>query len=691
MDYFPLIGGEDLITPSISVKPGRALLTQNYELDDQGRYRLITGYEAFDGRPSPSGASYWILNFDTGVVEIQDADTLTGAGGASGEVYDVVVSSGTWAGGDAAGYVVLFKVTGTYVDDETLSVGATPVAAANGTQSENGADNDILDSIYKLAAIEDLRDDIAVVAGSGNILGVWQYNGVKYAFRNNAGGTAAVMYKSSTSGWTACDLGETLFFNTGSAEIVEDEVISQGGVTATVKRVIVQSGTWGGSDAAGYLVIYSRAGGNFAAGAITGSIAGAASATGAQTATTLQPSGRYEFINHNFGGHTSTKRMYGCDGVNKAFEWDGSVYVPIYTGMTTDTPNHIIAHKAHLFLLFPGGSVQHAGPGTPYIWDVVLGAGEIAIGDEGTGFLSVPNILTIFARNSTHLLYGSSIDDWDLKEHSDESGAIEWSIQKIGTGIYLDDRGLTSLAAVQEYGDFKANQISTFIDPWLKTEIANVQASVRVKDKNQYRIFFNDKRALTLTLDGNKVVGFSRQLYDVLPVCCCSSENSSGQEEIFFGSTDGFVYQMDSGYSFNGSAIEAAIKFHFNHLKSPQVKKRIRHIVLELDAPIDTYISANVEFNYGEDGNTAQFFETESPGGIWDISNWDAFVWDGKSIASAPLDVDGTGLNFSLTLYHSGKFELQDDEAIPRSGITGAEPHTIQGYTVIYDLRAIQR
>ncbi len=80
--YTPLLGGEDLVSSSIEVDPGRAMFTQNYELDVKGRYRLIDGYEVFDGRPSPSDASYWILNFDAGDGEISVADVVDGAGGA---------------------------------------------------------------------------------------------------------------------------------------------------------------------------------------------------------------------------------------------------------------------------------------------------------------------------------------------------------------------------------------------------------------------------------------------------------------------------------------------------------------------------------------------------------------------------------------------------------------------------------
>jgi hypothetical protein len=701
MQYVPMIGGEDHVTPSLSVPPGRAMLTQNYELDTIGRYRLIDGYEAFNGRPKPSEASYWYLEFDAGSLEISVGAILAGAGGASGEVIAVSVQSGDWAGSDAAGFVILINVTGAYVNNEVLSVGVNPVATADGTESVNGAPTDDLDTTFKLAAIEALRDDIAAVPGSGSVRGVWQYGGKIYAFRDNLLATAGVMHESSALGWVPVDLGAELAFTSGSTEIEEDDVITgdASGATATVKKVFLDSGTWAGGDAAGRLIIYDQVGDFEAENLDVGAVSNLASIADDSIATTLPPGGRYEFINHNFGGHAGTRRMYGCNGVGKAFEWDGSVFVPISTGMTTDTPEHIIAHKMHLFFSFPGGSLQHSAIGDPYTWTAVLGAGELGIGDEITGLLSMPDVLAVFGRNSTHLLYGTSSADWELKQHSDEAGAIEWTVQRIGSGVYLDDRGLTSLSATDAYGDFAANTLSKLVEPWLKTKTTSAIASVRVKDKNQYRLFFDDMRALTLTMDGDKVVGFTRQLYDKQISCICSTENTSGKEEIYFGASDGFVYQMDKGVTLNGEPIIGVIKLHFNHLKSPSIKKRIRKIALELVAPINTYISASIEFDYGETDSGEQAFALGSPGGVWDIDDWDEFVWEGKSVASAPIDVNGTGANFSLTIYHSGDWELQTtavldaelDLVLPRSGITGADPHTIQGYTVHYDERGIQR
>lgn len=90
------------------------------------------------------------------------------------------------------------------------------------------------------------------------------------------------LYRGVATVHTNTTIGETLAFNKGTSQFVNGEVITQGAVTAKIKYVVLKSGSWG-SDAAGYFAILNRSGGSFAFGPITGSISGAASATGVQT------------------------------------------------------------------------------------------------------------------------------------------------------------------------------------------------------------------------------------------------------------------------------------------------------------------------------------------------------------------------------------------------------------------------
>lgn len=695
--HYPLKGGEDLVTSAIDVDPGRLSFSQNYECDFKGRYRAIDGYEVFDGHPKPSDASYWILNFDTvltmedeEIIFLEDGDFLEIEAAGTMAVGDTVTGEDSAATGEILAvmddgidqHLSLIGVSGTFQDGENLQISGSNVATVDGgVLYEQEAPTTALHDTYIQAAIEAARSDISAVSGSGDVLGVWQYNGIKYAFRNNAAGTAAKMFKSSETGWAECDLGSVVSFTSGGTyEVSEDDIVEgeTGGATATVKRIIVTSGSWAAGTAAGRFVLYSQTG-NFQSETLkVGANLNVATIAGNSTATTLSPDGSFDFVNHNFYGHTKLRRMYGCDGKNTAFEWDGSTFVPIITGMTTDTPVHISTYRQHLFLAFPGGSLQHSSTGIPYDWSPITGAAELAIGDEITKISVVPGpILVAFARNSTWLLYGSSVADWDLREHSSKSGCIEWSAQQVGMEIYLDDRGLTTLSNTDAYGDVVGNIISKDIQPYLHTKIGNVQSSIVVKDKGQYRLFFNDMQGLNLTLDGNKIIGYTRLFYDVLPVCCCSSENSSGEEELFFGSTDGFVYQLDSGTSFNGNEIEHLLRLHYNHLKTPLNEKQIRKLILELDAPIGTELKYFIDFSYGDDAESeVNNFDVSEGGGIWGVSDWDEFVWDGPSVGTAKAYPEGSGINFCLILVSESIY---------------VEPHTIQGLIAHYSIRGLRR
>ena len=103
----------------------------------------------------------------------------------------------------------------------------------------------------------------------------------------------------------------------------------------------------------------------------------------------MLPGGRLELCVYNFTGRAGAQRIYGSDGVNRGFEFDGDVLVPIKTGMAVDKPVHCVAHKNHLFFSF-AGSVQNSSIAEPFRWSAVTGAGEIAAGDVVTGFKVLP-------------------------------------------------------------------------------------------------------------------------------------------------------------------------------------------------------------------------------------------------------------------------------------------------------------
>ncbi len=690
--YFQLSGGLDLRTPAISVPPGRAIGVENYESSARG-YRRIDGFERLDGRPAPSDASYWILDFDAGTDAMSAGDILTGdPSGATGELLiDAVIESGSYGGNDAAGYNVLVNVTGTFVNNEALDVSAAQKATADGVVSQRGADTDTLDATYIQDAIETTRADILAVPGSGDMRGVCLFAGAKYAFRDNAGATAVDMYKSTTAGWVLQVLGETMNFTSGgTTEIAEGDTITgdSSAKTAVVKRVILTSGTWAGGDAAGRFVLYSVSGAFTPGEGLEVSAVNLATCTADAVVNTLAAGGRFEFAIGNLGGHAGNRNLYGVDGVSLGWEWDGTVFTPIITGMTIDTPRHVIIHHNHLCYSFSGGSFQHSGIGTPYVWTILSGATEIQIGQEITGMIqNVTGTLTIFGRNIVNILYGFSAVTWTMDTLTDEAGGVEWTQQLIGTPIYLDDHGLRSLSTTQAFGDFKLGELTSLVEPLFaskrKAGITAV-ASIRVRSKDQYRIFWSDGTYLTMYFGEKQGRSTGKPEITIgslgkVVTCAFSGEDSAGNEVLLIGSTDGFVYQLDSDTSFDGTEIVAFLRLPFNHVGSPTNDKRWTKATAEIDAQGIISLGVLADFSYGDPdqpGLGEVDFSISGGGAFWNEANWNEFLWSAQVEGIAEVYIDGIGNNMSLVF---------------RSEATYESPHTIHSLTLHYSERRLRR
>lgn len=675
-DFFPLIGGLDLKTHRILLKPGRARLANNYVGVLGGGYRRIGGYEPYDGHARPSQQTYEVIYADTTFATVVAGDTVNGAtSGATGKVIEV---------GESRDYIVVTRVTGTFTVTENIRIGVTVIGAATTDQTTQ---IDTFDDNRLLALVEaEYRTSIAAVPGEGPVRGVVELNDVLYAFRNNVGSTACLVYKETATGWSNVSLGWTLSFNSGgTTPITEGTVIDNGlGVTATVLRVALLSGSWAAGDAVGYLVLGSLAGGNWAIGdpieIISDNVGTATSVTAAQT---LLPNGRFNFAIYNFTGSADTKRIYGADGVNKGFEFDGTVMVPIRTGMASDTPLHVCAHKNRLWFSFRG-SAQFSGAGTPYVWSVILGAGEIGAGDVITGMVSVPGssdsggALMIFCRERIIIVYGSSVSDFTPTDYSTNVGASQYSVQKAGNApTFMDELGITTARQSQDYGGFKSSSISTQVEPLLKGRADDVVASVTSRRDSFYILFFNDMTAMVVTFGKGGVESIMPIEYLVQPFCAWETTRNGG--EVFIGAEDGFVYQLESGRSFSGEVIEAFMCSAFNHSKGPTTRKSYIRGTLEMRGQSAYTLQVTTTLSYDDPNITTPgvtSIEVAQAGGLYDVDSYDECFFDGQEQVSQKIPLRGSGINLSVTTYSNSAEEL---------------PHELQGIILHFVNRRLER
>ena len=169
--------------------------------------------------------------------------------------------------------------------------------------------------------------------------------------------------------------------------------------------------------------------------------------------------------------------------------------------------------------------------------------------------------------------------------------------------------------------------------------------------------------------------------YGMVVRCTVSGEDSSGDEQVFFGSDDGYIYQLNKGTSFDGSEINAFLKLAYNHFGSPRYNKRFYQVFLEMGGGADSDITIEFapDFSYSDPDIPTSPPESQDiagAGGFWNIDKWNEFFWSGQAVATLEGHIDGTGLNLSLLINSDGTYDI---------------PHTMHGAVIHYSMRGLKR
>jgi hypothetical protein len=671
-DPIELKGGWDQTTPTLALPPGVLKGCQNFEVAVTGGYSRIGGYERYDGRTAPSAATYTVVQISAFTNTPTLGQTLTGnTSGATGTIIAL-----------GANYIVLTKVVGAFTETEVVKVGGTTIGTAVPFTASISA---LLAAQYLAAAADVYRALIAKPTGSGAIRGVFTLNvsgtDYTYCFRDNAGATAVNLWQATAGGWTQVVFKYTVSFTAGGASAPADgATLTQGGVTATVRRVVAQSGSWASNTAAGQLVIDAPSGGNFAAGAAT--LTGGINVTlsGVQTQITMAAGGKFEFDTGNFTGQPSGTRIYGVDGVNKMFEFDGTTLVPIATGATPDAPRHVVVYHNYLMCSVEG-SLIYCGVGTPYRYSATDGGGEIATGDTITGFALQPGAqttaaLAVYCRAHTTMLYGTSPSTFNLTVFNVGAGAIERSIQNLNQTYVLDDRGVTSLATTLAYGNFTAATLTNNLRPFIYAAKMRLNCSAISRDKSQYRLFFSDGTGLYTTLVNNKLLGHGMVMFPTAMNVAWTAQLANGTEVTYLGGSDGMVYTLDTGSSFDGSNLDAYITLTWNATRSPRILKRYRHASVEVQGNYYAAFSFGYQLAYNSSeipqGSTGSYTSGFTAAPNWDSFTWDSFTWDGTTISPTEISLSGTGENIQITISSSTNY---------------IQPYTLNSIILHYSIR----
>jgi hypothetical protein len=619
--FFVLKGGLDLTTPSEAADPGRALSLINMICTQSG-YQRAPGYERYDGHAKPSASYYWYQAFNSGSEALVATNVLVGATSARSMtlISDAVVTSGSYGAGTAAGYWILRPTAGDLPFDNGENVdkfgGSSNVATANSVATFNTAPTLVIHVAARTAEEARRRALIAAPTGTGKILGVFRLAGKNYCFRLSGG--VGVLYQSSSSGWTAltsATYGYRVDFTVGAGDIDIGDTLTQGGVTGTIRAVVITSGSLGGSNAVGWLTVSNIAGGNYAAGAATTSGAGSLTVGGAQTAQTFADPGtdHYRVTIDRFSASASESAVIATVS-DRAFMFDGTYVTRI---PASNTVAFGIKFQNHLFVLRPSGRVTFLGIGDPFNSTAAAGAGDLYTGSYMHGAIQVsPDVLMLVGKSKIALVTGTSAEDFALTEISPDSGGYADTIQKMGAGVYADSSGLRSVYDVDTSAGFRTNTLSSQISPiFMKWERQNRAGfgewlpsfSLRDRARDLYVMFTNGYQYVEASSAATEglCAYFGRDperpewstIKLGFVVSCAFSYPGEGDsvssQVLLLGGTDGMVYEWGLGDDYDGSVISTVWRQPFFFCGAPDIRKRFLTAAVQTVSAQDLTLTAS--------------------------------------------------------------------------------------------------
>ena len=459
---------------------------------------------------------------------------------------------------------------------------------------------------YDDVARETQRALIAAVPGEGTILGLHVYDGDLYALRNAVGSLTASLWVASSSSWVLVD-------------------------------------------------------------------------------STFNPGGRLNAINWRFSGSFSGGLvMLMVDTVSVPRIWDGTTMHVLTTGGVDDatgipdletSPRY--AKLCSVFdnrwlLAYESDDIIMSSKTDPRDFSDGFGD-QLIIGDNITNLRELPGeSMCIICRNSIVTLDKleipssiASTPDYTFRvsNFSRSAGGIGYTVGRMLQSLfYADDRGVVNFKTVDTYGDFGAAAISKKVNRIFLNKKDLIAGAFVEREMNQYRLLFTDGTGLIFTFLNEELKGATYIDYNMPIYRMCEGEDSSGNLIKFVSGTDGFVYQIDSGTSFNGEVIPTELLTSFYGYKTPRYWKQFMRMVFEITASRGTVFNIRNVFDYYDytfpDTNWWESTSLGTPG-TWGESYWGSFTWGGSVVERIVNYIRGHGTNMSIELSTSSKYDSQ--------------------------------
>ena len=279
-------------------------------------------------------------------------------------------------------------------------------------------------------------------------------------------------------------------------------------------------------------------------------------------------------------------KLYIADGVNKVAELvieitDAGVHTFSFKELNRSSPTDpslVTIFGERLVVAGQSSNPQQVAYSTRLTPENFTGAsaGTVDVGDQIVGIKSFRNKLIVFCKNSIYQL--SNLDSTAvLSSVTKNIGCVSGkTIQEIGGDlIFLAPDGLRTIAGTARIDDIELGSISRKILPVFRDDIfPNLStitfSSMVIREKSQYRLFYFKNGTADLQQKGIlgtfKISSQGVPLYEWsqttgIPARITHSGFDEDDNEVHYhATTDGRVYNHDTGTSFDGSNIPCEYK-----------------------------------------------------------------------------------------------------------------------------------
>jgi hypothetical protein len=320
----------------------------------------------------------------------------------------------------------------------------------------------------------------------------------------------------------------------------------------------------------------------------------------------------------------SEPRITLVDGTNYPLRWNGSgatnlSNAPLGASSVKQFKNYLCFGK--------GGVLTISAPNDDTVYSAGSGGATFNIGDSIQNFAIWRDSLYILCTTSIYRLDGDSASNWTINPVSLNVGCSypDTVIELAGDVYYLSSDGVRTISGTERTGDVNLEVISNPIKEYLEEVLEDYSASgsitaIPVTTKSQYRLFFSSSGVSATNSpginmcftkhEGSGIIEFHKLLGIQVASGDSGRISTSNTELVVHGCQNGYVFQQESGYTFNGANIPALLQFPYYVFDDPAVRKTIYSMRTYVDTLNDSLAHLTLQVNL--DDNDAGIIQPPS-------------------------------------------------------------------------------